>query len=574
MKLKLTFGNGLNADALPSELGEGFVNACIDTRFRNGFAEVIGGKSSSIVSYSDEPAWLGQLYTRTATYIVGVGSTAGSAGVYTLGGAASVTDITRRIEGVTISNATAAGTTVTITTSSAHGRSTGNIVSAWGFIPSTYNVESASITVTSATTFTYVVPSAPAVSPATSMGMYSRAGASNFTSSSPYTGGDLNGVLIINSVADGCYYWAGDTTIPVRKIVGSYNALVGIPFGNFVVQLAPVISGTRYSSRICWSDAAEPGSVPTTFTAATGNQAGDVDKPEIGELVFAKPLGDDLIVYGTRGRIVMRYIGGNDVFQFTKLPGEEGLYSTTTVSDFPGGHVFVDLNRRILAHSGGVCEDISTGRVQSLIGAGGNPASWVVSHPRQNEMWIGYATALNASAGSASTYALIWNWKEKTWGRATVDNEKFGLSATPTSSVATSRLLFVGASGSLQEYDTNESNTTDPVGQITRYGIDAGDSDTIKNLQRSRWNVDNVSSLSATFGVKHGSSMYADTSPTMNAEVAYTVGTSDYVASRATGGRFMAVQFTIRPTASAADPDQYSIRVRSADLDFTTGGKR
>lgn len=572
--MKITFEKGLNADALPSELGDGFVSDCTDIRFRAGFAEVVGGKSATIVSYSNTPKWLGQLYTAANTFIVAVGSTSGTAEVYTLGGAASVTDITRETEGATISNATAAGTTVTITTATNHGRATNDVVSAWGFTPSTYNVESASITVTSATAFTYVVPSAPASSPATTMGMYSRDGVlSPFGGSQPYSGGELNGLLIINSPTAGCYYWAGDSAIPIRKINGSYVAAVGVPFGNFIVQLAPVIDGVRFSSRICWSTAAEPGSVPSSFTASTTNQAGDVDKPEIGDLVFAKALGDDLIVYGTKGRIVMRYIGGNDVFQFTRLPGDEGLYSTTTVAEFPGGHVFVDLNRRVLVHSGGVCQDISTGRVQSITGAGGYTIPWVVSHARQSEIWVGYLTD-SFTAGVSSQYALIWDWNEKTWGKTVVDDEKFGLSATPTTAGNQQELLFVGAAGALQQYDANDVATSFAAGFIERRGITAGDADVVKNLQRSRWDVKNITGLGASFSVSHGSSMYAGTTETFKDYVTYTVGTTDYVNSRATGGRFLGIRMQITPTSAMSNPPHYGIRVRSVDLDFTAGGKR
>jgi hypothetical protein len=571
--MKITFGNGLNADALPSELGEGFVSSCVNMRFRAGFAEVVGGISGTLCNFSNSPAWLAQLYTSSDTYIVGVGDTTRTAEAHTLGGATSPDDITPKTEGVSISSATAAGTTVTITTASNHGRSTGNIISAWGFTPSEYNVESASITVTGVTTFTYTVPSAPAVSPATEVGIYSRDSVTtNLTANGVITGGEYNGLLIINSMADGCYYWAGDTSIPLRRIKSSYRARSAVGFGNFIVQFCPLIAGTRYESRICWSTSAEPGAVPTTFTASTTNQAGDVDKPEIGDIVYAKPLGDDLIVYGTKGRLVMRYVGGNDVFSFTKLPGDEGLYSTTTIAEFPGGHLFVDSNRRVQVHGGGVCSDVGVGRIQSILSDDGVTISWVVCHPRQSEIWIGFKSGLSVLA---STEALIWNYNEKTWGKTSASNQKYAINATPTTTGAKQKLLLVGNAGVLTEYDNNEDYASRSIGTLYRKGLDAGDPDTIKNLQRSRWNVDTVTELTPTYAVQHGSSMFADTEPTYKTEVAYTVGTTDYVNSRATGGRFMAVAFIARPDpVGPASAPYYGIRVRSADLDFTTGGKR
>lgn len=573
--MKLTFGQGLNADALSNEMGEGFVNDCTNMRFRKGFAEVIGGTSATVATFvaaaSGSPAWLGQLSLAVITYLVGIGSASGEAGAYAVGGASTPTDITRKTEGVTVSTATAAGTTVTITTASAHGRATGNIVSAWGFTPSTYNVESAAITVTGATTFTYVVPVAPAVTPATAMGMYSRdALASTFTAGT-ITGGELNGVLLVNT-PNGCYYWNGDTALPLRKIVGSYTARVGIPFGNYVVQLVPTISGAEYLYRICWSNATEPGSVPHNGFASTAtNQAGDVDKPEIGQLVFAEPLGDDLIVYGTKGRLVMRYVGGNDVFSFTVLPGEEGIYNTACVASIPSGHVFVDRDRHIRTHTGGVSSDISAGRVQSIIGTDDYTVYGAVAHPRQSEVWIYYkATTI---PGTDAGLALIWNWDENTWGKATVPNAKFMIAVRTTFASSLQALYFIGnATGTLKECDSNANSAL--TASIERSGLDAGDTSVIKNLQRSRWNIDNFAAFTPVHTIQHGSSMFADTSPTYQSAVTYTPGTTDWANSRATGGRFMALKWSCTTSTGSTSTPFYGIRVRSADIDFTLGGKR
>lgn len=568
--MKLTFGKGLNADALPSELGDGFVSDCLGFRFRSGFAEVVGGTSATIMEFTGSSGSLFQLYTSTNTYVVC--STTSRTGAYTVGGAASADDITRLAEGAVISSATAAGTTVTITTATNHGLTTGNTVYVWGFTPSTYNAEAVAITRISNTVFTYTVASAPAVSPATAIGMYSTTSLSHsrFTS-----GGELNGVLLLNSTADGCYYWGGNTSIPARKIVGSYTARIGVPFKNYVVQLAPTISSVEYPFRICWSTAAEPGSVPHNgFTAAATNEAGDVDKPEIGEMVTALPLGDDLIVYGTKGRLVMRYVGGNDVFAFTVLPGSEGCYDLDTVVDTPAGHVFVDRDRHIRVHTGGGTNDISDGRVQKLLGGSDTSVAWVVHHARQNEVWIGY-TSPPTPAGFATRFVLIWNYKEDTWGRSTASNHPSAISVR-TSSTSTNLALYANTGGastsSLQELDTQ--GTTQTTAYIERIGIDAGDNDVVKNLQRSRWNIESNSGYTPVYTVSHGSAMFASTSPTYATGVTYTPGTTDYCNARATGGKYLAVKLSVATSSGFSPYPYYALRVRTADIDFTAGGRR
>jgi hypothetical protein len=573
--MKVTFGQGLT-DALGSEAADGFVTDCSGFRFRGGFAELVGGTTSTGVSFTGNTGGdLAQLYTSTNTYIVC--STDDATEVYTVGGSTTPTAITRKTEGRVISNATAAGTTVTITTAVAHNRTTGDIISAWGFTPSTYNAESVAITVTSATVFTYTVASAPATSPATAFGMYSVA-ADNHVSVT--RGGELSGVLILNSTTGGCYYWGGDTSIPIRKVVGSYTARVSVPFGNYIVQLAPTISSVEYPFRICWSNASEPGTVPHNgFTASLTNQAGDVDKPEIGEMVWAQPLGDDLIVYGTKGRLVMRYIGGNDVFQFTKLPGDEGLYAARMVADFPGGHVFVDRDRHIRVHSGGVTKDISIGKVQNILGRGRTSGSgeavsisWVVAHARQNEVWIGYIDP-PVAAGFQSSDALIWNWVDDTWGKVSVSNKNDAISVR-SNTEDNLKLYSTGGSSSAGLVILDDNATTITSYYIERKGIDAGSADTFKNLQRSRWLIDTVTGYTVAYTVSHGSHKFTDTAPTYATGVTYTPGTTDYCNARATGGRYLAVKLSITTSAAPSSFPYYQVRVRSADLDFTTGGKR
>jgi hypothetical protein len=573
--MKITFGKGLQADPLSSEVADGFMTDCTNIRVRNGFAEVVGGITTGVATFTGTGGGnLAQLYTSANSYVVC--STNSTVGVYTVGGSSTPDDITRETEGASISNATAVGTTVTITTLINHGRSTGNVISVFGFTPSTYNAESVSITVTSATTFTYTVASAPAVSPATAFGMYSRDGVTSHTTVT--RGGELNGVLILNSTSAGCYYWGGNTSIPIRKIVGSYPARATVPFGNFIVQLAPTIrSGgvdTEYPFRILWSNATEPGDVPHNgFESTSTNQAGSVDKPEIGEMVWAETLGDDLIVYGTKGRLAMRYIDGNAVFSFTRLIGDEGLYGARMVASTPAGHVFVDSDRHVRIHSGGQTKDLSDGRVQSILGTENYVVFWVVTHPRQNEVWIGYRTNV-FPGGSTAQFALIWNWESDTWGKAEISSQNSGIAVRTANSSTNLRLYMCGGSTNavLNEYD-NLSNLASEA-TIERIGMDAGDNDVVKNLQRSRWNIDSGDGFVATYAVSHGSSMFPATAPTYASSVPLVVGTNDYVNARATGGKYMATKLVITTTGAVSPAPYYNIRVRSADLDFTAGGRR
>lgn len=74
--------------------------------------------------------------------------------------------------GPTISSITFSTTTATVTTATAHGLSTGALVTVQDAYPVDYNVKNAVITVTGTTTFTYTMATTPTVN-ATSVGQFS-----------------------------------------------------------------------------------------------------------------------------------------------------------------------------------------------------------------------------------------------------------------------------------------------------------------------------------------------------------------------------------------------------------------
>lgn len=69
--------------------------------------------------------------------------------------------------GNTISTITFSSTTATVTTTAAHGLTTGDLVTVQGAFPDDYNVAGTAITVTGATTFTYTMATTPTANAAT-----------------------------------------------------------------------------------------------------------------------------------------------------------------------------------------------------------------------------------------------------------------------------------------------------------------------------------------------------------------------------------------------------------------------
>lgn len=81
--------------------------------------------------------------------------------------------ITQGLPGQTISTITSVGATATVTTSAAHGLTTGNLITLQNTFPNDYSVAGVAVTVTSATQFTYSMSTTPTIATALTVGNYS-----------------------------------------------------------------------------------------------------------------------------------------------------------------------------------------------------------------------------------------------------------------------------------------------------------------------------------------------------------------------------------------------------------------
>lgn len=576
-KAPITFDKGVNKDLLPSELGDGWLSDALNFRFRKGFAEKFEGvisKNTGATITATSGAFLFPFYG-TAGQMAVYGNTTKA---YCLDGATPAvhTEITRYRKSETISTLNRLGAnSAEVTTAANHGLSTADTVTVYGATESGYNVANVAITVTAVNKFTYVTTSTIAAN-ATVVGAYvvvTSAAASDFAGLPTYpTGGALNGVFFLYGPSDGLYYWGGTAAVRLRQVPFSVPAsCVSVrPYKNFLVALSGQV--------VYWTDAAEPGAIPTTFTSTDTNEAGSY--PALAEtpglLVDSLPLGDANIVYKSDSYYAQQYVGGIDVFSVTRLPGNDGLYRAWCVVDTPRGHVFLTQNLDIKIHQGGGANSIADGVIRKYFASSFDITNrpdrvFMTVNPEKSEVWILYATT---SSTKGCDKALVWNWEANdgagAWGifdmfAVTTGTEGVSFAACglwPASLTSRSRLMLMNSDFDFLMVDS--AATTSVTATLERTGMDFGDRDTMKFIQRSRWNVDGTAGN--TMSVYHGSSKTADGSVTWTSPATYTVGTTDYADARATSGRFGAVKMS---TTTAAP-----LLLRSGDLDVTGGGKR
>jgi hypothetical protein len=576
--VRLTFGRGVNKDVLPSELPAGFWSDVLNIRSKNGFEETFEGvisKNTAASLTDDGAAFLFPFApiagTASAVYGNRQNISAFSSGVHS-----SLTPTNR--QAAAVSALTRIGANTAQATTAAHGLATGDTIHWIGAVESGYNVVSKPVTVIDATHFQYTTDTAIAAN-ATTVGQYIVVNAATpaaFVRFATYpTGGSLNGVFFLHARLDGIYYWLGNTGVKLTQLPFAVPIINGVnavrPFKDYLVVIG--------NQEVYWSNAAEPGTLPTTFAASDTNDAGSVTLAETpGTMIDCLPLGDVNIVYKRDSMYAMQYIGGNDVFSFTRIPGEDGLYAAWCVVNTPKGHVFLTQNLDIKIHQGGYAQSIAEGCVRRWLASnfdisGHSDRIFLTVNPEKAEVWVCFATT---SSTKGCDKALVWNWEAppgEGWGifdLGTTVGSAGGISFAneglwPSQITTQSRLVVVDNSFHIDLVDSSAS--TGVQGTLERVGIDLDDRDTMKYIDSSRLNFKD--SVGNGVSVYHGASHTADGAVTYAGPASYTPGTTDMAKLRGKQDRFVALKLV-----TAAVPGGNKLKLRSADLDVKSGGKR
>lgn len=395
-------------------------------------------------------------------------------------------------------------------------------------------------------------------------------------------GFDFNGVFICNNGVDNPYYWNGNTATDLAALTNwpsGYKADALCMFKEYIFAIAITKAGTKYPYRVLWSNAAEPGSLPTSYTAAATNDAGEKDIPGIGILVDALPYADMLIVYGQEGRYALRYIGGEFIFNSQQLPGKDGVLTRGCVVNTPKGHVFLT-NGDVRIHTGGESQSLAEGVVkkwlQATMDTTNAARSFVCLNPQQTEVWVCFP----ATGSTDCDTVLAWNWENNTWAKFTAPNLTYGTAGLVSSSLAaatwaaqTATWANISSVWSQNEASSNESRlivatSTPTIGlanvgsldfstSVTWYAEKIGiplseGADLVRSISKVRLRADAVAGTAVT--VKTSTTMTADETPTYSGSATHTQGTSNFTDNFSKGGRYGAVRF------EGADDQQLAMR--------------
>jgi hypothetical protein len=407
-----------------------------------------------------------------------------------------------------------------------------------------------------------------------------------------WTGGSLNGVLVMNNGVDQPMFWGGDTSLNLATLTGwnsAWRCKSLKPFKNFLLALNVTKSTTNYPHMVKWSDAADPGAVPASWDEADATKlAGEQDIAETPDLIVdGEQLGDIFVVYKERSRWGIQFIGGNDVFRFFRLPGDDGLLARGQVAVTPVGHVFMTAGD-VKIHTGGAAQSILDGKMRkyifSQIDSDVYGRAFLATQPQRSEVWICFPSA----GQETCNMAVLWNWETGALGVRDLNAVTYGaaglLSVTSSSNTwdadseawqdddtawnqdgtnaSDARLLLTTTTPAILIADSSTKfNGTDYTSYVQRSGMDFGDGYTYKTCRGLIPRID--AAAGAVLSIEIGGADSAEESPVWSSPVSYTVGTTFKADAFATG-RYLAY----RIKSESGQP----WRVRSVDFDIVSRG--
>lgn len=240
------------------------------------------------------------------------------------------------------------------------------------------------------------------------------------------SGGLLNGIPFVNNPGRSPVTWTGATALPTLATAlagwpANYQAKVLRSYRDFLVA-GHVYDGTQWNQdQIIWSDRAGVAALPTTWTAAATNEAGDATLGDTqGQIVDMCPLGSANLIYKDSSVYLMEEIGFPEVFAIRMLTNSFGLAGLHCVQNFNGNHILFS-NYDVLEYDGRQARSILSPYarqwlndliVDSGLGLDISQA-YTVLNRRAGEFWLCLPQA-PATYNHVST-ALIWNGMK--WSR-------------------------------------------------------------------------------------------------------------------------------------------------------------
>ena len=366
----------------------------------SGAVQVIANKNAASGVFAVNGAFNG-----TGQLLIPVGSTAQRSAL-PVGGSIRFNSTTNQFEGysslagVSITSITFITTTATVTTTSAHGLSTGNVITMIGCTPAAYN-GTFSVTVTSSTTFTYTMLSNPGAN-ASVVGSYTSGYWGSVSGIFPLTPNSVllgNGLSSLQTVRPGT---------PGNVLTASLGNTIGITNAGFTAGVQYAIQSIDTVANIT-----NVGAASGTFTGAFGaSVTGSISSTTLtvsavgyGTLTIGQVISGSGITSGTTITGFGTGTGGTGTYivSISQTVASTTITQTSTTLTVTSGSATVG---QFLVGTGVTANTIITGQVSSSVYTVNN--SQLVAAETITYVSPIFTANSNTPAGTSTVAPTIW----------------------------------------------------------------------------------------------------------------------------------------------------------------------
>lgn len=241
----------------------------------------------------------------------------------------------------------------------------------------------------------------------------------------------LNGIPVFSNGKDVLLYWDGNGSSDALAIAGfpigtAVKSVVAFRFHLFGLDVDGPAG--HFDNQIIWSDATDPGALPTSWIPGVGNEAGSAilaDTP--GRCVCGVPLNAQLMIYKPQAVYPVEYSGQQPDNIFTVRPANRSLGAM-------GPHCVIDLgDKHLVVGNDDVClfdgvsvKSIAENRVKLFLANSIDETyqqnTFVVRDLNKRETWI----CVPESGSQFATVAHIWDERRDSWSMHDLTNVRHG----------------------------------------------------------------------------------------------------------------------------------------------------
>ncbi len=234
-----------------------------------------------------------------------------------------------------------------------------------------------------------------------------------------WTHGDLNGLAVFNNSIDAPFYW-NNITAEIAKPLPDWPVGVTVEAMrayNYNLIGMDVRNGGDFTNQLLWSNSADPGVIPDSWTPLPENDAGfNTLSDQPGALVDGQQFRDTFMLFKEHSTYLMNFIGGNSVFAFRKLFTTSGILTQNCAAEYLG-NVAVLTDGDFIITDGQRADSLIDKKMRTFlfnqIDSENFRAAYVVAYHAANQIWCCFPQ----TGSDEATLALVYD----------ATNGKFGI---------------------------------------------------------------------------------------------------------------------------------------------------